>query len=66
MSLLRLFGSLIGGTASVVASAIVTDRYGHDRKSGGGPRVKNGPNGGLLRARNKKGNWRRKHKFGRK
>ena len=64
MSLFRLFGSILVGTASAVASAVVTDQYGHDRKKGGGPRVKNGPNGGLLRARNKKGNWRRKHKFG--
>jgi hypothetical protein len=38
------------------------DRYGHDREEGKGPRVKDGPNGGLLRARNKDGAWRKKHK----
>jgi hypothetical protein len=34
-----------------------TDRYGNDRESGRGPRVKSGPTGGLLRARNKDGRW---------
>jgi hypothetical protein len=58
MSLLKLLTGLIRGT-----SKVRTDRYGRQRVFGGGPRVKNGPNGGLLRARDKAGNWRRKHKF---
>jgi hypothetical protein len=56
--LFRLIGSLLRG-----ASKVRTDRYGNQRVFGGGPRVKNGPNKGLLRARNKGGNWRGKHKF---
>lgn len=57
--LFKILGAILGGN-----SGSRTDRYGHNRVGGKGPRVKNGPNGGLLRARNKKGNWRRKHKFG--
>ena len=55
---MSLFGWLFGKTKKVRL-----DRYGHNRLFGKGPRVRNGPNGGLLRARSKGGNWRRKHKF---
>lgn len=33
------------------------DRNGNDRTKGG-PKVKNGPNAGLTRAKNKDGRWR--------
>lgn len=36
------------------------DRYGNDRSHSGGPKVKNGPNAGLTRAKNKDGTWRKK------
>jgi hypothetical protein len=54
----KLFSRLLRAAVKVPK-----DRYGHQRLFGGGPRVKNGPNGGLIRARDKAGNWRRKHKF---
>jgi hypothetical protein len=57
-----LLGALFGG-GKKSGESVRRDRYGHDREQGGGPRVKNGPNGGLLRARNKGGEWRGKHRF---
>jgi hypothetical protein len=38
------------------------DRYGNDRENSGGPKVKSGPNAGLVRAKNKDGAWRKKRK----
>ena len=52
------FSSLFGGSNDEGRR----DRYGNDRENAGGPRVKDGPNGGLVRAKNKDGTWRKKHK----
>ena len=51
-----IFSFLFGAKA-------ITDRHGNNRLFGAGPRVKSGPTKGLLRARTKKGNWGKKHKF---
>jgi len=37
----------------------IFDRYGNDRTKGG-PKVENGPNAGLTRAKNADGRWREK------
>ena len=58
MAILDLFGALFSS-----GKGDARDRYGRSRSKGGGPKVKSGPTKGLNRARNKGGEWRRKHKF---